>query len=585
MVQKKIFLGFVIILALLYNNVNAEINYSDSIKAYLFNDNEKATRWAKTYFLQAESNDDLSERAIACNLYGHTFYNRAVYDTALYYYFKSLQYCKEDNNQKYIPNVYNSIASAYYWQGVYDAALENYQKALQLFTLQKDTFWMVNVRYNIASIYFTEKKYKEAKEAFQVALKEYYVLKDTLSASYALLNLGKIAFEEEKLEEALETFLKALSYSAPEYDLYTYSSINTRIGHVYLKLKKNSEADFYLHNGVKTARATKDVRLLSDAIYELRKYYALIKNLDDYIILTNEYDSLSALIFKEKQSEAVAEMKARYQLDELNQQLLQEQTDKQKANQKNIILIVVIAIAIVILSIIIFLLLKTLKQNKVIQQQKKELETLLKEKDVLLKEIHHRVKNNLQIVSSLLSLQNAFRQKDKSAESELQNAFMRINSMALLHKEIYNSNDISKANIHDYITELTDQILANFNGNIDVKANLNIDKNIFLEIEKAVPLGLILNELMTNSIKHKFLKEKTGTIQCSIQQAEHTIIMKYADEEHNHNSTNNKNLKAGFGTKLIDIFCKKLKAEYQLKLTETGAYFFMQFKIQYHEEA
>lgn len=569
-----------------FTKLNAEINYSDSVKAYLFNNNDKATLWAKKYLQHTESSNDFSEKAIASNLYGHTFYNKSVYDTALYYYFKSLEYCKQSNNQQYAPHVHNSIASAYYWQGIYEAALENYLQALKLFSQQKDTFWMVNVRYNIANIYFSEKKYTEAKAAYEKALEEYYFLKDSLSASYALLGIGKVAFEENDIPSALHYYKKALHHSQPDYDLYTYSLLHTKTGEAYLKISKKNEATYFLNKGLETARPTQDIRLIADAVYGLRKLYETTNDYKNYIALTLEYDSLSAIIFKEKQAEAVAEMKARFRLEELNEQLLHEQMAKQKAKQRNVILIVAILVALVVLVVIIFLQQKTLKQNKIILQQKKELEVLLKEKDVLLKEIHHRVKNNLQIVSSLLSLQNAFRQKDKSAESELQNAFMRINSMALLHKEIYNSNDISKASINDYITELADQILANFNGDIEVKAKLDIDKNISLEIEKAVPLGLILNELMTNSIKHKFLKEKTGTIQCSIHEVESTILMKYADEEYRDIAFDkSKNMQAGFGTKLIDIFCKKLKAEYQLKLSETGAHFFMQFKIQQHDEA
>lgn len=571
--------SFAVLFTAVPSLLRSQINYSDSVKVYLFNDNDKAIKWAKAYYYHAEQSNDLFAKATASNLYGHTFYNQAIYDSALHYYFQSLNYCKKGRNEKYLPVVYNSIASAYYWQGLNEEALFHYQKALEQFTQQQDTFWMVNVRYNLANIHSSAGRFSKAKKEYKTALLEYYELKDTLSASYALLGLGKIAIEEDSLKTALQYLNKALSYSKPDYDLYTYSLLHTRLGQIYLELKDEKKAYYFLQNGAETAKNSGDTRQLSEALYELRKYFNVTKDITKYASITQTYDSLTEIIYAEKQAEAVAKMKAEYQLNELNQQLRKEQMETKRVKQRNIILAIAIFASLIVIITISRLFLKTKKQNNIIDHQKNELEHLIKEKDILLKEIHHRVKNNLQIVSSLLSLQHAFRQKENSADNELKNAFLRINSMALLHKEIYNSNQISKTSIHDYILELIDQILSNFSNDLNVHTHLNIDKSIYLEIEKAVPLGLIFNELLTNSIKHKFIKVQTGNIYFSIIQEENTIIMKYSDRDNGAPFTKSTStFQPGFGTKLIDIFCKKLKAEYQYTYMKDGAYFFMQFK-------
>jgi two-component system, sensor histidine kinase PdtaS len=556
-------------------------NYSDSIKAYLFTDNDKATFWALEYVNSAESENDIKERAIANNLYGHTFYNRSVYDTALHHYFKALDYCKKINDTAYVPNIYNSIASAYYWQGVYDVALENYNKALQLFGNLKDTFWVVNVRFNIANIHESLNEHEKAKEEYLKTYYEYLAIGDTLSSSYSLFGLGKAAYEQSQYDSAIQYYTRAIAVSKPDYDLYTYSLLHTRNGQALLKLNKLDEAFDYLKTGVETARQAKDLRQISLSIFELRNYYRLKKDYRNFTLLTAEYDSISETIFKQEQAEAIAEMSAKHKVELIREEVEIKQLENEKIQLRNRWLLGIITVVVLLLLLLSYFYFSMKKLNATIEKQNHELESLLKEKDVLLKEIHHRVKNNLQIVSSLLSLQTNFKQDDKNAENELQNAFMRINSMALLHKEIYSGSDITKANVNEYLKELTDQILSTFNGNIDIEVQLNIDKNLMLETEKAIPIGLILNELLTNSIKHKFINKGKGVVICKVEMQNDLFQITYSDFENNTQLENETAIDAakGFGTKLIDIFCRKLKAEYNLKLTTAGMLFSMKFKI------
>jgi two-component sensor histidine kinase len=556
-------------------------NYSDSIKAYLFTDNDKATYWAHEYFVYAESENDIKERAIANNLYGHTFYNRSVYDTALYHYFKALDYCEKIKDTTYVPNVYNSIASAYYWQGIYDAALENYNQALRLFSNLKDTFWVVNVRFNIANIHESLNEHEKAKEEYLKTYYEYLAIGDTLSSSYSLFGLGKAAYEQSQYDSAINYYERASAISNPDYDLYTYSLLHTRSGQALMKLNRLDEAFDYLKTGLETARLAKDLRQISLSVYELRNYYRLKKDYQNFTLLTAEYDSISEIIFKQEQAQALAEMNAKHKVEIMQDEVAAKQLENEKIQLRNRWLLGVIVVIVIMLLLLSYFYFSMKKLNATIEKQNHELENLLREKDVLLKEIHHRVKNNLQIVSSLLSLQSNFKQGDKNAENELQNAFMRINSMALLHKELYSGSDITKANVNEYIKELTDQILSTFNGNINIEVQLNIDRTLMLETEKAIPMGLILNELLTNSIKHKFINNGMGVVICKVEKQNDLFQITYSDFERNASFENEPvvDVEKGFGTKLIDIFCRKLKAEYKMKLTTAGMLFSMKFKI------
>ena len=152
-------------------------------------------------------------------------------------------------------------------------------------------------------------------------------------------------------------------------------------------------------------------------------------------------------------------------------------------------------------------------QNELAERQKAEmnLRTALVEKEVLLKEIHHRVKNNLQIVSSLLQLQSQTL-KDPEISRVFQDSQNRIDSISLIHKNLYISPNIGKLDVVDYVQNLVSSILMSYQiepGKISLETNID---PVNLNIDQAIACGLVINELLSNSLKHAFPKQQTGKI-------------------------------------------------------------------------
>ncbi len=144
------------------------------------------------------------------------------------------------------------------------------------------------------------------------------------------------------------------------------------------------------------------------------------------------------------------------------------------------------------------------------KQADNQIKSSLKEKEVLLKEIHHRVKNNLQIISSLLRLQSGYI-KDEQAFDIFKDSQNRVRAMAMIHENLYQSHDLARIEFSEYIHNLSNNLMRCYGSQRNISINLNIDKAL-LRIDTAIPCGLIINELISNSMKHAFVNSEYGEI-------------------------------------------------------------------------
>jgi PAS domain S-box-containing protein len=175
------------------------------------------------------------------------------------------------------------------------------------------------------------------------------------------------------------------------------------------------------------------------------------------------------------------------------------------------------------------------KANKALEEevgQRQEAERKLQgsydEKVMLLKEIHHRVKNNLQIIASLLNLQSRYI-KDESTLAAIRESQNRVKAMALVHEKLYRSEDISHVSLHDYIRFLGSGLFQFYDAKLrGIQFMLEIHE-VNVDIDAAIPLGLILNELISNSLKYAFPEGRKGEIFISVKKEDHTITVLFRD--------------------------------------------------------
>ncbi|OQW83441.1 MAG: histidine kinase, partial [Proteobacteria bacterium ST_bin16] len=152
------------------------------------------------------------------------------------------------------------------------------------------------------------------------------------------------------------------------------------------------------------------------------------------------------------------------------------------------------------------------------KSQEEQLKAALKEKDLLLSEIHHRVKNNLQIIDSLLGMQSDMLDNNMAAISVLKESQNRVKSMALIHQILYQSLDFSRVDFSGFIQSLVDNLSVSYALDTSrIVINIDTDPEVLLPIDVSIPLGLILNELCTNAMKYAFTENRCGHIDISLK--------------------------------------------------------------------
>ena len=216
-------------------------------------------------------------------------------------------------------------------------------------------------------------------------------------------------------------------------------------------------------------------------------------------------------------------------------------------------------------------------KNKEIEAQKAVIQTSLGEKETLLREIHHRVKNNLQIISSLLNIQTE-NISDPSVLSSIREGQSRVQAMSLIHQNLYQSEHLSNVDIENYLKQLVvylSEMFAKEGKDITVEVHAN---NLNFDIDTAIPLGLIVNELVSNAYKYAFEKQNSGKIKIGIKAlSDEDYELHVGDDGKglppDFNPTKSKSL----GLKLVNILSRQLRGKFSAQ-SSSGASFIVKFK-------
>ncbi|PKR79904.1 hypothetical protein CW751_12530 [Brumimicrobium salinarum] len=219
-----------------------------------------------------------------------------------------------------------------------------------------------------------------------------------------------------------------------------------------------------------------------------------------------------------------------------------------------------------------------IKETKKIEQLNTTLEQSLKEKDTLLKEIHHRVKNNMQIISSILRLQRNY-VSDAATIQVLNESVNRIKSMSKIHETLYQSKNFSSIDFSDYLLELTREIITTYQSDETLEINIvhNLD-SVSLDLQKAIPCGLIVNELVSNSVSYAFSNMNNGILYLNFTQNNGECTLEIGDNGCGLPKGFDVETSSSLGLQLVHGLVEQLDGSIEIK-QNVGVFFSIHFPL------
>lgn len=482
---------------------------------------------------------------IICNLYnriGGVYYNQEDYEKAEKYW--NIAYSIAENNQQAKPlsNILNNLGEIRRLKGDLSAALPLYQKALRIKTSIRDSVGMNINLSNIGSVYME--------------------LDQLDSAKY---------FYDESHKMAQETqHPKMIVMSYMDYAIF------------YKKINKVYTAALWAKKIMEVAEVYSDLNMLLITYKEMAAIYEYQNKLDSCLFFQKKWIDLNKVINQQKNKKLALEIEAEFLINEKENELAYLK-DKNRIEQQNnqlkdyfqwafiLGLFGVLAFTLVILRL-------RNKKNKELADSLTQINQQNKEKDLLLKEIHHRVKNNLQVITSLLSLQS-YNIDDPVTKELFSQSQHRINSMAMIHEMLYQSNDFSKINYKSYLDQLLDKLIISFKGNKhQIQVELDVPK-VFLNIDTAIPLGLLINEIITNALKYGLPDDKKGTLFVKMKVLDSpNFLLEIGDNGLGYSGDFKSKQHNSLGLRLIQKLSIQLNGSIEKDLEKVGTHYKIQFQ-------
>jgi two-component sensor histidine kinase len=432
---------------------------------------------------------------------------------------------------------YGNLANIYSRFDNYERALEWFSKSLQQESANKaKRIWyhqFCNLTLNIS-------KFGHPQKAIDFALntiREYppltadnkFHVAYLLGYSYQRLNQLDLC---EKYYNMMLPLMDSIRHDAEENDKLFSAYLD--LANYYMKTDRPGLSEKYFQKGKTYAD--------SNQIFNIAKIHDVQYKIDsskgNYLNALREYQLRRIAddsIFNLRKTNQFAELQIQYETEakDKNIELLLQKDKTQQATlrQSNLMKKVTLAgifVMLIITGLVYSQYRNKQRRNKEINEKNLALEQLVKDKEWLVKEIHHRVKNNFHIVASLLEIQSSYL-KNKEALSAIKESQHRIHSMSIIHQKLYQSETLSTIHMPEYIYELVEYLRESYSIRGNIGFSLQID-NLELNHASAITLGLILNEAITNAIKYAFAKTTEGKISISLTHiSDSQILLTIAD--------------------------------------------------------
>ena len=548
-------------------------------KSYYNMGNVQAMAWrdyekARAYYRKASATPQVRERILCLNNIAKTYELEENYNQAIDYLFEALYEVEEINDSMQLAMINHGIASVYMYQEHNEKALHYYEQALGLARALNDPRGISYCLADIGVIYRRQKQWDKALDYYEQSLAIKRQLKDKKGMASLLGNIGGIYWGRKNYKKALEHHLEAYGLYRPLGNPSDISRLSNNIAFDYSYMGQYDSAIHYTEHALRLAEANNIKEQLRRSYSSFTYIYASKKDFQKAYRYQSLLIQVKDSIVSQQHSGKLAELEARYQNEKKEKEigLLNKEKEvqelnlqRQRARQYYLIGIAVLLLAVALLFINRYRYKQ--KSNQQLQEKNEQVNTALKERETLLREIHHRVKNNLQIISSLLNLQSRHIE-DQQALEAVKEGQNRVKSMALIHQEIYQKDNLTEINAGHYISNLVQGLLKSYElstGTIELETDID---ELDLDVDTTIPLGLIINELVTNTVKYAFPDKQAGKLKIILKKKAHSLWLTVSDNGIGIPEDFELEKARSFGLKLIYSLARKLEAKVSLRKGE-----------------
>lgn len=562
----------IVLLCVCVITISTKANTIDSLNNYMWNEvfsnPDNAIKIGKELIAKEKNQQQLIAKTIA--QVGVAYDIKGLPDSALNYFLDAIKIQEELKDSIGLSFTYNNMGLMYYAQYDYSSALKFLKKSLSIDRLINDYESAAGSLINIGIIYTYLDSLDKSALLYEEAYGLYKKMENEAGMLTALSNMGKVYFARGMYEKALKNYSEVEEYyKKTKVNAENLSSNYNSLANTYLKLKKYNEALVYAKRDLAVCSQGSLVNKKQFAYETLNEIYKTQGNFEKAHKYLKKYTDLRDSILTENRTEVIEEMQTKYETEKTEKELVEVRLEKEKEklnyqNEKQVFY-GLSGLFILLLVFLFFGYRSKKKINHLLHEKNQLNEEIIKQKELLLGEVHHRVKNNLQLINSIVELQ-AMDTEDEKSSSSLIDIQKRIAAIAELHQFLYQSDDVEKVDVNQYLTSLVDGLKQSFN-----KTNKQLEiipqiASLNLDIKTAVPIGLIVNELVTNALKYAFVGKESGSIQINLNKEQNQLILSIKDDGV---GIDNKNPKSSFGIKMVKSLCRQLKAEWEVK-SENG---------------
>ncbi|MEM1325184.1 MAG: histidine kinase dimerization/phosphoacceptor domain -containing protein [Bacteroidota bacterium] len=535
-------------------------------------DNPKeGVRLAERFDSLANVKQLIEKQAHAQKLLGICYHVKDDYDESINHYLQSIKVYEQLRDTFNIGMIYNNIGASYDVQGNHEKSLSFFQKAKIYFDQTDDIEWQSLILQNIATQYGHQDQNELSLANHQKALALYEKQEAQADAftdlyeariSIILTNIADVLLHMERWEEALLYSERALSLPNKTTDQQNYAQLLNIAGKAHTVTKQYGLAEEELLTSLYINRSLNKRSGVQHNLERLSEHYEARGRTNQALQYLQEMVELKDSIHREQISAKNAELIERYESEKKEQEIARLEAESQlaslrlaKVQQQRFASLLGVLALVIIVGLLLYLWRTKSNQNEMLSEKNQIIEQSLKEKESLLKEIHHRVKNNLQVISSLLSLQER-RLNEPESKAAFKASQSRVKSMALIHQNLYQHDDLSRINVRSYFKALSEQIIQAYRTKT-IDFQMSVDE-VDIDIDTLIPLGLIVNELLCNALKHAFVDIEQPSIEMNFEQQQQH--WKLTVRDNGTGITKVSQQSTSFGMKLIDIFARKLQS-------------------------